>query len=125
MEVEGGTNLLPAQHHFKGEAASQRRTWLFSMKDRNQASPWHVHAAWGSAQEKQTVPPSLKAPACVQEGLANGIVTACRVRANDESHSHLKRPAEFLSLVFCRTKSVTTFDVLLLRGARRGSPSAG
>lgn len=42
------------------------------------------------------------------------IVTACRVRANDESNSHLKRLAEFLSLVFSPTKSVTTFDVLLL-----------
>lgn len=64
MEEGRGRNLLPAQHHFKGEAALQRRTWLFSMKDKNQASPWHVHAAWGRAQEKQTLPPSPKGPAC-------------------------------------------------------------
>lgn len=126
MEKDWGTNLLPAKHHFKGEAALQRRTWLFSMKDRNQASPWHVHNVWGSAQEKQALPParrlSLLPPhraLCVQEGLANVIVTACRVRANDESNSHLKRLAEFLSLVFSRTKSVTTFDAPLLCCAAR------
>lgn len=48
---------------------------------------------------------------CAQEGLANVIVTACRVRANDETNSRLKRLAEFLSPVFSRTKSATTFDV--------------
>lgn len=114
-------NLLPAEHHFKGEAALQRRTWLVSMKDKNQARPWHVHAVWGSEQEKQMLPPSLTPPQplpkgdpCAQEGLTNVIVTACRVRANDESNSLLKRLAEFLSRVFSPTKSVTTFDVPLL-----------
>lgn len=89
------------------------------MKDKNQAGPSHVYAPWAvNKKNKWTLPPSRP---CVQEnGLrqkehSNMIVTARRVCANDESNSHLKRLAEFLSLVLCGTNppSVTTFDVLV------------